>query len=103
KFGSCLCSMAKKCHKIWLDFGRFCTAYCISAERLRYYLLFAGIHRLLAGLLAGIHRSSTTLTSKSRHDPIETRNPALGSEQTAQSNRSSPESINEKSERRFEF
>jgi len=55
----------------------------MSAEWLRYYLLFAGIHRLLAGLLAQIHRSFT-LTSKSRHDSTQTRNPTFCSKQTAQ-------------------
>src|SRR5213075_589395 len=48
--------VTKKSRKFGLDLRRFCTAYCMSAEGLRYYLLCAGIHRLLAWLLAGIHR-----------------------------------------------
>jgi HAMP domain-containing protein len=42
------------------------------------------IHRLLARLLAEIHRSFTTLNQKKpRHDPTETRNPALSAQQAA--------------------
>ena len=94
--------VAEKCHKFRLDLNLFCTAYCISAEWLRYYLLFAGIHRLLAGLLAQIHRSFT-LTSKSRHDSTQTRYPTFCSKQTAQNASSPPKSISEKNRRRFAF
>jgi hypothetical protein len=39
---------AKKCNNFRLDSRPVCTAYCMPAGRLRYYLLFAPVHRLLA-------------------------------------------------------
>ena len=48
----------------------------------RYSLLFARINRLLASLFAEIHRQFTTKRTP-RHDPTQTWNSAISSEQTA--------------------
>src|SRR6266850_6348453 len=45
----------EKCYNLELDWGVSRTAYCVSAGRLRYYLLLTAIHRLLARLFTIIY------------------------------------------------
>ena len=72
--------------KFGLISGPFAPHIVCPPEWLRYYLLFAEIHRLLAWLLAAIHRSFTTLNRKeARHDPTQARNPAVIAQQSTQS------------------
>src|SRR5215471_15389811 len=52
------------------------TAYCISTEQPRYYLLLTAVHRLLAPLFTSIRTLFQTSTLPHRHDSIKTRNSA---------------------------
>jgi len=58
----------EKCYNLKLDWGVSRTAYCVSVERLRYYLLLTAIHRLLARAVHDYLHSFTTSSYLHRHD-----------------------------------